>query len=140
MGARQDWHLAGYSQPQGAGFQSHGGGAAYGGPGYDGHEPMCDDQSEQAMSREVAASTRLQVQMQLQAGRDAQTSCQMVYDVLKWTIGSIEIMEYLECSENPSSRPSLSDVSKTMHQTMKEKRKKGDKVTMKEVKNVLVCE
>ena len=59
-----------------------------------------------------------QQQIQLQASRDVRTSRQMVYDVLKWTIASIEIMEYLEHRINTGRQLQMSDISNTMYRTM----------------------
>ena len=78
-----------------------------------------------------------QQQMQLQASRDARTSRQMLYDVLKWTIASIEIMEYLEHRIKTGDRLQMSDISNAMYRTMKANRGR-DQITEEEVCFMLV--
>ena len=82
-------------------------------------------------------SEQQQQQIQLQASRDVRTSRQMVYDVLKWTIASIEIMEYLEHQINTGRQLQMSDISNTMYRTM-EANHGEDQITEEEVCLMLV--
>ena len=73
-----------------------------------------------------------QQQEQMTFPRTIQASKAMVYDVFKFTVGHIEILERLEMKEMKKVPPSMSSSSKKLYETMKHNHE-GTRITVDEV-------